>query len=92
MRQDTNDTSRKNTYYKNTYLLKVADGCSTDEGTRQGVSIATKLPVSATKPRRGPCHTICHLPAVRSEYSVVIFTPEYIHTWKYSAGLLYEHV
>ena len=27
----------------------------------QGVSIATNLPVSATKPRRGPCHTICDL-------------------------------
>ena len=28
-------------------------------------SIATNLPVSATKPRRGPCHTICHfLPAL----------------------------
>ena len=27
----------------------------------QGVSIATNLHVSATKPRRGPCHTICHL-------------------------------
>ena len=26
--------------------------------------IATNLPVSATKPRRGPCHTICHLPAL----------------------------
>ena len=77
-------------------MLKVADGCCTDEGTRgkikppgwrekirkekrktnsrkqgtksstqedrtQGVSIATIFPVSAPKPRRGPCHTICHL-------------------------------
>ena len=24
----------------------------------QGVSIATYLPVSTTKPRRGPCHTL----------------------------------
>ena len=31
-----------------------------DNRTR-GVSIARDLPVSATKPRRGPCHTICHL-------------------------------
>ena len=30
----------------------------------QGVSIATNLPASATKPRRGPCNTICHLPAL----------------------------
>ena len=34
------------------------------ENRPQGVSIATNLPVSATKPRRGPCHTICHLPAL----------------------------
>ena len=27
----------------------------------QGVSVVTKIPVSATKPSRGPCHTICHL-------------------------------
>ena len=25
------------------------------------ISIATNLPVSATTPRGGPCHTICHL-------------------------------
>ena len=34
------------------------------ENHTQGVSIATNLPVSATKPRRGPCHTIYHLPAL----------------------------
>ena len=32
-----------------------------EEHRTQGVSIAINLPVSATKPRRGPCHTICHL-------------------------------
>ena len=31
------------------------------ENRTQDVSIATNLPVSATKPRRGPCHTIRHL-------------------------------
>ena len=36
---------------------------SKQENRTQGVGIATNLPVSATKPRRGPCHTICHLPA-----------------------------
>ena len=36
-----------------------------EEHRTQGVSIAINLPVSATKPRRGPCHTICHfLPAL----------------------------
>ena len=35
------------------------------ENRTQGVSIATNLPVSAAKPRRGPCHTICQfLPAL----------------------------
>ena len=34
---------------------------SKQENRTQGVSIATNLPVSATKPRRGPCHTICHI-------------------------------
>ena len=34
---------------------------SKQENRTQGVSIATNFPVSATKPRRGPCHTICHL-------------------------------
>ena len=28
---------------------------------KASMSIVTKLPVSATKPSRGPCHTICHL-------------------------------
>ena len=31
------------------------------ENRTYDVSIATNLPVSATKPRRGPCHTICNL-------------------------------
>ena len=31
------------------------------ENRTQGLSIATNLPVSATKPTRGPCHTISHL-------------------------------
>ena len=31
------------------------------ENRTEGVSIATNLPVSATKPKRGPCHTICNL-------------------------------
>ena len=35
------------------------------ENCTQGVYIVTNLPVSATKPRRGLCHTICHiLPAL----------------------------
>ena len=34
---------------------------SKQENRTQGVSIATNLPVSATKPRRGRYHTICHL-------------------------------
>ena len=34
---------------------------SKQESHTQGVSIATIIPVSATKPSRGRCHTICHL-------------------------------
>ena len=34
------------------------------ENRTQGVTTATNLSVSATKPRRGPCHTICHIPAL----------------------------
>ena len=34
---------------------------SKHENRTQGISIAINLPVSDTKPRRGPCHTICHL-------------------------------
>ena len=40
---------------------KVQIKASKQENRTQGVSIATNIPVSATKPRRGPCHTICHL-------------------------------
>jgi len=43
---------------------KVGSKAQKQENRTQGVSIATNLPVSATKPRRGPCHTICHLPAL----------------------------
>ena len=39
---------------------------SKQENRTQGVSIATNFPVSATKPRRGLCHTICHLRALVS--------------------------
>ena len=36
----------------------------TQEYRTQGVAIAKNHPVSATKPRRGPCHNSCyHLPA-----------------------------
>ena len=35
---------------------------ASEQGNRiQGVSIARNFPVSATKPRRGPCRTICLL-------------------------------
>ena len=42
---------------------------SRKQGTKASEKIVlkaspTNLPVSATKPRRGPCHTICHLPAL----------------------------
>ena len=42
---------------------------SRKQGTKARKSYSRRLrsskssPVSATKPRRGPCHTICHLPA-----------------------------
>ena len=49
------------------------------ENCTQGVYIVTNLPVSATKPRRGPCHTICHLPAfvgngMKSMFLVITIT------------------
>ena len=40
---------------------KVGSKAQKQENRTQGVSIATNLPVSATKRRRGPCHTVCHL-------------------------------
>ena len=36
-------------------------GSKAQKQENQGVSIATNLPVSATKPTRRPCHTIGHL-------------------------------
>ena len=36
----------------------------------QGVSIAANLPVSATKPRRGPCHTVFFLLSLATVSSV----------------------
>ena len=90
MRQDTNEMAQEHVLRSTTfeYLLRAADACCTDEGTRreetyrdkegenkksrkQGTkkarksyiktSIVTKFLVSATKPSREPCHTICHL-------------------------------
>ena len=46
---------------RKTKSRKQGTKASKQENRTQGVSIATNLPVSATKPRRGPCHTICHL-------------------------------
>ena len=46
---------------KDTEKRKVGSKARKQENRTLGVSIATNLPVSATKPRRGPCHTICHL-------------------------------
>ena len=49
---------------RKTKSRKQGTKASKQENRTQGVSIATNLPVSAAKPRRGPCHTICHLPAL----------------------------
>ena len=46
---------------KDTEKRKVGSKARKQENRTLGVSIATNLPVSATKPRRGPCHTMCHL-------------------------------
>ena len=52
---------RKRNEKRKTKSRKQGTKASKQENRTQGVSIATNLPVSATKPRRGPCHTICHL-------------------------------
>ena len=46
---------------KNSEKRKVGGKAQKQENRTQGVSIETNLPVSATKPRRGPFHIICHL-------------------------------
>ena len=46
---------------RKTKSRKQGTKASFQENRTQGVSIDTNLSVSATKPRRGPCHTICHL-------------------------------
>ena len=50
---------------RKTKSRKQGTKASKQENRTQDVSMAKNLPVSATKPRRGPCHTICHfLPAL----------------------------
>ena len=58
--QGKNDKRRK----KKKKSRKQGKTTSEQENRIQGVSIATSLPVSATKPKRKPCHTICHHPAL----------------------------
>ena len=56
---------------RKTKSRKQGTKASKQENRTQGVSIATNLRVSATKPRRRRCHTICHLlPAVVGNYQV----------------------
>ena len=62
------DEGKKNKNEKKNEKRKVGSKAqkkqAKQENRTQGVSIATNLPVSATKPRRGPFQTICHLPAL----------------------------
>ena len=46
---------------RKTKIRKQGTTASKQENRTQGVSIPTNLPVSAIKPRRGPCHNSCHL-------------------------------
>ena len=53
--------SNKKRKKRKTKSRKQGTKASKQENRTQGVSIATNLPISATKPRREPCHNICHL-------------------------------
>ena len=55
------EKDKKKKKKRKTKSRKQGTKASKQENRTQGVFIATDLPVSATKPRRGPCHTICHL-------------------------------
>ena len=46
---------------RKTKSMKQGTEASKQENRTQGVSISSNLAVSATKPRRGPCHTIYRL-------------------------------
>ena len=54
-------THEKGKDEKKSEKREVGSKAQKQENRTQGISIATNLPVYATKPRRGPCHTICHL-------------------------------
>ena len=64
-RRDTEKINHTGMQEKNEKSRKHGTKERKQENRTQGDSIATDLPVLATKPRRGPCHTICHvLPAL----------------------------
>ena len=52
------NTKRKK---RKTKSRKQGTKASKQENRTQGVAIASNQPVSATKPRRGPCHINCDL-------------------------------
>ena len=55
---------------RKTISRKQGTKASKQENRTQAVSIAANLPVSATKPRRGPCHTVFFLLSLATVSSV----------------------
>ena len=59
----TNEDEDKRVGTRKEKMMKVGSKAQKKQENRtQGVHTVTQFPVSATKPRRGLWHTICHLP------------------------------